>query len=104
MRDVKKTSDMMYPLEAPIGWFLLKMEHQHTGIMYRGDIHEPLPHATGPWFVEFQKYPSGGRATSARGHTMEEAWSNAKAECHKVDLELMSEGYETAAVRAGRTT
>lgn len=64
-------------LEAPDGWFLHRAAHEHTDIVYRGDKHEPLPHADGPWIVEFQRYPSGGLLTGGRGHTMREAWSNA---------------------------
>lgn len=90
--DIKKTSDMIYPLEAPIGWFLYHAKHEHTSITFRGDIHEPLPHAAGPWLVGFQKYPSGGRLTEARGQTLEEAWSNATKACQQVDLELMTNG------------
>jgi hypothetical protein len=68
-------------LVAPSGWFLERASHQHTGIHYRGDKHEPLPYAAGPWVVEFQRYPDGGSLKSARGHTLEEAWANAAALC-----------------------
>jgi len=74
---IRKASSMVYPLEAPNGWFLLKAEHQHTAIRYATDFHEPLTHADGPWYVQFQKYPKGGRATEGRGHSLEEAWKNA---------------------------
>lgn len=56
----------------PEGWFLLKAEHSHTRIVYRGDRHEPLPHADGAWFVELQ-HLNGGRATSERGKSLFEA-------------------------------
>lgn len=68
---------MMYPLEAPNGWFLLEMRHEHTPIWFVGDHHEPVQNEGGAWFVLFQKYPKGGHATSGRGHSMEEAWKNA---------------------------
>lgn len=77
MRDVKNTSSMMYPLEPPNGWFLLEMEHQHTKITYRGDVHVPVSDPGGPWYVVFQQYPHGGNARPGRGYTMEEAWANA---------------------------
>lgn len=68
---------MMYPLEAPNGWFLLEMRHEHTPIRFATDHHEPVQKEGGAWYVQFQKYPKGGRATSARGNSMEEAWKNA---------------------------
>lgn len=77
---------MMYPLEAPNGWFLLEARHEHTPIRFTTDTHEPVDTEGGPWFVNFQKYPKGGRATSGRGHTLEEAWKNASEKCVKVDL------------------
>lgn len=83
---------MMVPLEAPQGWFLLKAEHQHTSITFRDDTHVPLPHAAGPWYVEFQKYPNGGRMRSGRGFTLEEAWHNAAVEAEKTSLEMMANG------------
>lgn len=89
MTDVKKTSDMIYPLEAPNGWFLFKAEHQHTSIIFKGDIHEPLPHAAGPWLVQFQIYPNGGRLTEGRGHSLEEAWQNASNAAKNMSLSLM---------------
>lgn len=76
MRD-ENISGTLWPLEAPNGWFLHKMEHQHTDVRYVGDIHEPLPHADGAWMVQFQKYPNGGYLIEARGHSMSEAWINA---------------------------
>lgn len=86
---IRRTSDMMYPLEAPNGWFLYRAEHQHTAIMYREDHHEPLPHKDGPWLVQFQKYPKGGLLTEGRGHSLEEAWSKAIENCQKTDLRLI---------------
>lgn len=77
----------MMPLEAPNGWFLLKAEHQHTRIVYDTDTHEPVPIVGGPWYVEFQKYPKGGRMTSGRGYSLEEAWRNAAEACVAYDLE-----------------
>lgn len=56
----------------PEDWFLLKAEHSHTRIVYRGDRHEPLPHGDGAWFVELQ-HLDGGRATSERGKSLFEA-------------------------------
>lgn len=76
-------------LEEPHGWFLLKAAHQHTAIIYRGDTHQPIGHHEGDWYVQFQRYPDGGRATDARGHTLEEAWNNATQACLAVDLKLM---------------
>jgi hypothetical protein len=74
---IRKVSDMTYPLEAPNGWFLYKAQHQHTEVRYTTDFHEPLPHAEGPWIVQFQKYPKGGMLTEGRGRSLEEAWKNA---------------------------
>ena len=67
----------LYPLEAPNGWFLENMRHEHTRVVYPTDNHEPVQAPQGPWVVAFQKYPKGGNYTTARGHTMEEAWKNA---------------------------
>lgn len=89
MTDVKKTSEMIYPLEAPNGWFLYKAEHQHTSITFRGDIHELLPHKDGPWLVAFQIYPNGGRLTKGRGFSLEEAWEKASHNAKNVSLSLM---------------
>jgi len=77
MTDINHTSTMMYPLTAPNGWFLYKAEHQHKGIRFASDFHEPVQTPGGPWEVTFQRYPKGGLATSGRGHSLEEAWSNA---------------------------
>lgn len=88
---MRRTSEMMYPLEAPNGWFLLKMEHQHTGIKYKGDQHLPVDHPEGPWYVEFQVYPYGGRMVSGRGHTMELAWKAASDAAIFESLQMMSE-------------
>lgn len=83
---------MMYPLEAPNGWFLYHAKHEHTSITFATDFHEPLPHAEGPWLVGFQKYPKGGRLTEARGHSLEEAWKKASEKCVKDDLESEDDG------------
>ena len=66
-------------LIAPDGWFLHAAAHQHSGIRHVGDTHTPLPYAEGPWLVEFQKLPTGGLLTGARGKTLSEAWANAAA-------------------------
>lgn len=66
------------PIE-PEGWFLYHAANEHTRIVYNGDKHEPMPHAEGPWKVEFQRLPHGGRLTGARGKTFREAWENACA-------------------------
>lgn len=84
--------DHLKMLEAPVGWFLLSAKHEHTEVKYKGDIHEPLPHKEGPFLVEFQKYPEGGRRTAARGHTLWEAWKKATEKCQEVDLNLIGGG------------
>lgn len=72
-----------HPLpELPDGWFLYKMENQHTGIVFLGDQHEPLPDARGTWLVELQ-HTTGGKLKSGRGHNMLEAWATAIAEIGK---------------------
>lgn len=75
--DVKKTGDMMYPLEAPNGYFLFIAEHQHTELANLTDTYEPVQMAEGPWRVQFQKYPKGGGLTEGRGHSLEQAWEAA---------------------------
>ena len=79
---------MMYPLEAPNGWFLYHAKHEHTSIVTTADFHEPLPHAEGPWIVGFQKYPKGGLLTEARGHSLEEAWEKASQRVAQYELSL----------------
>ncbi|WP_191126165.1 hypothetical protein [Mesorhizobium sp. B2-1-2] len=74
----RRAFDGWQPIE-PEGWFLDRANHGHTRIVYNGDKHEPLPHAEGPWTVEFQRLPYGGRLTGARGKTFREAWENACA-------------------------
>lgn len=78
-------------LTAPNGWFLHRAAHEHTSIVYGGDKHEPLPHADGPWIVEFQRYPSGGLLTKGRGHTLTDAWQNACAAVLVTDAEYPRE-------------
>jgi hypothetical protein len=77
MTQIIITSEMKPPLKEPEGWFLMKAEHQHKGIRFASDVHEPVQMPEGPWEVTFQRYPKGGLATSGRGHSLEEAWSNA---------------------------
>ncbi len=81
---------MMYPLEAPNGWFLWHAKHEHTSITMSTDFHEPLPHATGPWIVGFQKYPKGGMLQEARGHSLEEAWENASQVVAKYEMSIQA--------------
>lgn len=78
---------MMYPLEAPNGWFLWHAKHEHTGIIYKGDVHTPKPYKEGPWLIGFQKYPSGGMLIEARGHTLEQAWANAIKSVEELNAE-----------------
>ncbi|RWI96405.1 MAG: hypothetical protein EOR22_06500 [Mesorhizobium sp.] len=65
--------------EPPAGWFLNRAAHEHTPIIFNGDTHKPQPHVEGPWLVEFQRLPHGGRLTEGRGRTFGEAWNNACA-------------------------
>lgn len=81
---MRKTSDMRYPLEAPNGWFLYHAKHEHTAVQTTADHHEPLPHAEGPWVVAFQQYPKGGKLTSGRGFSLEEAWEKASKAVEQV--------------------
>lgn len=65
-------------LREPEGWFLHSAQHQHTGVHCLGDTHDPLPHVDGAWWVEFQRYPTGGRLARGRGRSLAEAWQNAR--------------------------
>jgi hypothetical protein len=77
--EIKKTSDMMYPLEAPNGWFLKVAQHEHEK---NGESHYlPVQNASGSWHVEFRRnVTSNDKANVAfgRGQTMEHAWARAK--------------------------
>lgn len=73
-------------LVEPNGWFLLKAEHQHSAIRFRGDEHFPLPHACGAWYVTFQRLPTGGLATSGRGETLAAAWNAATLATLETDI------------------
>lgn len=75
MTDVKKTSNMDYPLEAPNGWFLLGASHQHD---LEGSHYVPREQVRGAWVVTFQRtiYPS--TTIAACGHSLEDAWAKAK--------------------------
>ncbi|MGX7874430.1 hypothetical protein ACVDG5_018210 [Mesorhizobium sp. ORM6] len=75
---ISRPTEIWQPVE-PEGWFLHSAANEHTRIIYNGDKHKPLPHANGPWKVEFQRLPYGGRLTGARGTTFREAWENACA-------------------------
>ncbi|WP_036289592.1 hypothetical protein [Methylosinus sp. PW1] len=79
----------MDALQEPKGWFLYRAEHQHTSISYAGEIHTPLPHYDGPWFVQFQWMDGGGRLRSGRGKSLVEAWMNA---CKKVEEQPLPYG------------
>lgn len=72
--DIKKTSSMLYPLEAPIGWFLQNAQHQHVR---EGDHYMPQTLSGGSWTVTFQKTTGGVTTASGQGHSLEEAWANA---------------------------
>lgn len=87
MTKIRNTNEMMYPLEAPNGWFLHHAAHEHTPIIFNTDFHEPVRKDGGPWVVEFQKYPKGGRLTAGRGNSLEEAWHNAAVRCIEQDAE-----------------
>lgn len=51
------------PYTLPEGWFLRKLEHKHTPIRYKSDIHEPMH-----WEAEIQ-HVLGGRLSRAAATT-----------------------------------
>lgn len=79
MAEIKTTSSMMYPLEAPNGWFLRVMHHEHE----RGGAYHyvPVQNGSGAWHVEFRRTTISHNKTNVafgRGHSMERAWAAAK--------------------------
>lgn len=65
-------------LVAPLGWYLLRAAHLHEDHRFAGQKVAPLPHADGPWLVQFQRLQDGGRLTGARGQDLCEAWQKAQ--------------------------
>lgn len=77
MAEIKTTSSMMYPLEAPNGWFLQEMKHHHE----RTSEKLYIPSSNRPWAVEFRRSATSDdkpNVAFGRGMTMEEAWASAK--------------------------
>jgi hypothetical protein len=68
--------DIHVTVPLPLGWFVDQIKHEHTRILYAGDIHSPIATPDGAWYVALQHY-KGGRLTWAYGHTMAEAWNHA---------------------------
>lgn len=69
----------------PEGWFLLRMKHRHTDVVYAGDKHNPVTrekHGIEPWLVELQHY-DGGRMQSGTGASPVAALNDAIDLIHK---------------------
>lgn len=51
----------------PVGWWLFSLEHKHTEIRFRGQVHEPMF-----WVCKLQRI-QGGLLKTAEGETAQEA-------------------------------
>ena len=62
----------------PAGWWLYGLFHNHTPIIYAGDVHVECTaetNGTDPWTAKLQRL-SGGMLTTADGRTPAEALRN----------------------------
>jgi hypothetical protein len=61
------TSAGSVDLTLPAGWWLYRLDHEHTRIIYAVDIHKPMG-----WYCAIQ-HTSGGRLSEGHGETPQAA-------------------------------
>lgn len=87
--NVQKTSQMMYPLEEPNGWFMCAAGHRHQ---LEGSHYVPEQLSGGNWWVTFQRTVTPTCSVSGTGHTLEEAWATASAQIRVYDKSGRADG------------
>jgi hypothetical protein len=65
--------------EKPRDWFLVRLAHVHTSVVFRGDKHEPVE-----WLCELQ-HTDGGRLQQARGPSANAAFQAAVKKARRAD-------------------